>query len=336
MVNRELIRTMKDGVVLVNTSRGGLFDAEAVLGKLLEHDNVIFTSHSAFYTDEADATCRKGRWKICCPMRVQAAALRSWSDIRNEVASVFSELYRLMGMMVLLMAVLAQVVSFLLSRLLYRRFDAGEKCVYQYATVCSNSGFMGNPLAEGVFGEMGLLYASIFLIPQRIVMWTAGVSSFQKTESGKTAYRKILTHPCMIATYIGMVILVFQLPLPGILEDTILSFSNCCTAMTMVYIGTILTDVDFRELFGKHQIFFAVIRLCLIPALVCCICRLCGMDALVTGVSTLLSATPAGSTTSLLAAKYGADEKAAARCVVFTTALSAVTIPVWSVFLLSL
>ena len=236
--------------------------------------------------------------------------------------------------MVLLMAVLAQVVSFLLSRLLYRRFDAGEKCVYQYATVCSNSGFMGNPLAEGVFGETGLLYASIFLIPQRIVMWTAGVSSFQKTESGKTAYRKILTHPCMVATYIGMVIMVFQIPLPGVLGDTILAFSNCCTAMTMVYIGTILTDVDFRELFGKHQIFFAAIRLALIPALVYGICRLTGMDALITGVSTLLSATPAGSTTSLLAAKYGADEKAAARCVVFTTALSAVTIPVWSMFLL--
>ena len=31
MVNRETIKKMKDGVVLVNTSRGGLFDAEAVL-----------------------------------------------------------------------------------------------------------------------------------------------------------------------------------------------------------------------------------------------------------------------------------------------------------------
>ena len=60
------------------------------------------------------------------------------------------------------------------------------------------------------------------------------------------------------------------------------------------------------------------------------------MDALITGVSTLLSATPAGSTTSLLAAKYGADGEAGARCVVFTTALSAVTIPVWSMLLLRL
>lgn len=238
--------------------------------------------------------------------------------------------------LVLLMAVVAQAVSFLLSRVLYRNFEASEQPVYQYATVCSNSGFMGNPLAEGVFGDTGLLFASIFLIPQRIVMWTAGVSCFQKEENGKTAYKKILVHPCMIATYIGLVIMVFQIQLPGIVSDTVLAFSNCCTALTMVYIGTILVDVDFRQLVDKQQIYFAVVRLAFIPLVVFGVCRLAGVDALITGVCTLLSATPAGSTTSLLAAKYGADEQAAARCVVFTTALSAITIPVWSMFLLLL
>ena len=106
--------------------------------------------------------------------------------------------------------------------------------------------------------------------------------------------------------------------------------------MTMVYIGTILVDVDFRQLAGKRQIYFALIRLALIPFLVYVVCRLAGADDLITGVCTLLSATPAGSTTSLLASKYGADERTAARCVVFTTALSAVTIPVWSMLLLFL
>ena len=253
---------------------------------------------------------------------VESFMVKFSADIAADFADIF------------IISLLIQAGCVLLGHLLFKKTTEGRRKCLRYGTICSNAGFMGNPLAEGVFGETGLLYASIFLIPQRIVMWTAGVSSFQKTESGKTAYRKILTHPCMVATYIGMVIMVFQIPLPGVLQDTILSFSNCCTAMTMVYIGTILTDVNFRELFGGHQIFFAAVRLVLIPLLVFGICRLARVDALITGVSTLLSATPAGSTTSLLAAKYGADEKAAARCVVFTTALSAVTIPVWSMFLL--
>ena len=40
----------------------------------------------------------------------------------------------------------------------------------QYCTLVSNGGFLGNPVAEGVYGDMGLLYASLFLIPMRVVM----------------------------------------------------------------------------------------------------------------------------------------------------------------------
>lgn len=237
---------------------------------------------------------------------------------------------------VLLAAVLVQLLSLLIAQLFYRKMGDGQKQVYQYGTVCSNSGFMGNPLAEGVFGNTGLLYASIFLIPQRIVMWTAGVSYFQKGTNKKEVYKKVLTHPCMFATYIGLIIMLFQIELPSVLATTVRSFSNCTTAMTMMYIGTILVDVEWKTLINFKQIYFAIIRLVLIPLCVFAGGLITGMDPLVIGVCTLLSATPAGSTTSLLAAKYGADEIAAAKSVVFTTALSTITIPIWSVILLHL
>lgn len=247
----------------------------------------------------------------------------------------FEEGFWFRFMEVLMVAVLVQLLSLVIARVMYRNMEEGQKQVYQYGTVCSNSGFMGNPLAEGVFGQNGLLYASIFLIPQRIVMWTAGVSYFQKGSNKKEVYKKVLTHPCMIATYIGMIIMVFQIQLPGVINDTVRSFSNCCTAMTMVYVGTILTDVNFKTILDWKQVYFAVIRLILIPLVVYGGCQICRVSGLVTGVCTLLSATPAGSTTSLLAAKYGADEVAAAKSVVFTTALSMITIPIWSTVLLS-
>lgn len=88
MVNAETISKMKDGVVLINTARGALFDTTAVLNaiksgkigglgidviegegrlkgrnfkqnpipeleELLSYYNVIYTHHSAFFTDEA-------------------------------------------------------------------------------------------------------------------------------------------------------------------------------------------------------------------------------------------------------------------------------------------
>lgn len=38
--------------------------------------------------------------------------------------------------------------------------EPGKKKVLQYATICSNAGFMGNPIIEGIYGQEGLLYAS--------------------------------------------------------------------------------------------------------------------------------------------------------------------------------
>ena len=58
---------------------------------------------------------------------------------------------------VLLISILIQVMCTAISRFCYNKVQPGKKEVLQYATVCSNAGFMGNPIAESVFGSMGLL-----------------------------------------------------------------------------------------------------------------------------------------------------------------------------------
>lgn len=227
-----------------------------------------------------------------------------------------------------------QIFYMVLNRTIYERMSDGEKQVYQYGTICSNAGFMGNPLTQGVFGDEGLLYCSVFLIPQRIMMWTAGVTYFTADGDKKGLMKKVLLHPCMIAVYIGLLIMLTPFELPGVLMRTVSSFSSCCTAMTMMYVGTILSDVDFKSLFTGKQLYFAFIRLIFCPLAVLLVCHIFHVDRLVTAVSAFLTAMPAGSTTSLLAAKYGADEEAAAKSVVLTTALSVFTLSIWSVLLL--
>lgn len=234
----------------------------------------------------------------------------------------------------LAVAIFVQIMALFICRFLYGKMKPGEKEVYQYATICSNSGFLGNPMAEGVFGATGLLYASVFLLPQRVVMWTAGVSCFTKETDKKKAYKKILTHPSMIATYIGFVIMIFHITLPTPLYKAVISLSNCTTAMTMMYIGTILVGIDFKHLITWKQLYYNLIRLVGMPLVIYIGCHLLGVDPLITGVAVLLTGMPAGSTTSLLAAKYGADEVSAAKCVVLSTLFSIIAIPVWSVILL--
>ncbi len=232
-------------------------------------------------------------------------------------------------MIILLISCAIQFGCLILSNTLYQNQNPGMKKVLQYGTVCSNAGFMGNPIAEGVFGSAGLLLASIYLIPQRIVMWSAGVSYFTESPDRKTVIKKVLTHPCIVAVYIGLAIMILQIPLPFFLENTIKNISGCTTALSMLLIGTILAEVNVKTIISKTVIYYGIIRLILIPLLVLAGCRLFQVNSLLTGVSVLLAGMPAGSTTAILAAKYNGDSIFATKCVVFTTLVSMITIPLW-------
>ena len=236
--------------------------------------------------------------------------------------------------LILLISVVIQVFCAGLARVLYRGVQTGHKPVLMYATVASNAGFLGNPVAEGVFGSMGLALASVYLIPQRIVMWAAGVSYFTKGADRKTILKRVLTHPCIIAVAVGMVLMLTQVSLPSFLDAALKDIGSCNTAMSMLVIGTILADVKPKEMLDKSVFLFSGLRLLLIPLVVWLGCLLFRVDGLVTGVSVLLAAMPAASTTAILAAKYEGDAVYASKCVVLSTVLSLAVTPVWSMILL--
>lgn len=236
----------------------------------------------------------------------------------------------LMGCLVVcIIAVVVQIGSYLFSLVLYPGFHDQQKKVLQYATICSNAGVLGNAVAEGVFGSMGLLYASIYVTPQRIFMWSVGITYFTEAPDKKTLLKKIFTHPCILAAIIGILLMVTQLPLPGALSLTVRTVANANTCLAMMLVGTILADVRFRDLPGKETIYYTLIRLVLLPLAVFLGCRLAHMDALVTGVSVILTGMPAASTTAVMASKYEKDEVFATKCVVFSTILSMLSVPLW-------
>ena len=82
-----------------------------------------------------------------------------------------------------------------------------------------------------------------------------------------------------------------------------------------------------------NTLFISVLRLAILPALLLAACRLVGIDPFLTGVCLLITGMPAGSTSAILAAKYGCDYTFATKCIVVSTLLSLVTIPLWAMIL---
>lgn len=234
---------------------------------------------------------------------------------------------------VLVISALIQVFCAVLANLLYRRRPADHKPILQYATVCSNAGFLGNAVAEGVYGELGLLYGQIYLIPLRIVMWTAGISYFEGSSDWKSKIRRILTHPCIIAVGIGLCIMAAGIPLPAVLTRTLSSLGRCSTPLIMIFLGMVLAETGIRDMISKDTLSFALVRLILIPAAVLLFCILFHVDSFITGLSVLLAAMPAGSTTSVLAEQYHGDVAFASNIVVSTTIGSLLLLPAWVLIL---
>lgn len=233
---------------------------------------------------------------------------------------------------ILLLSVGFNAISVFFSTILYKKQEENKQKSLKYGTIISNSGFLGNPMVEGIYGSEGLLYAALFMLPVRIVMWTIGIAVFLKGRKEKI-WKNVLTHPCIVAIYAGVIIMVCGIQFPTFLEKTIVGISGCNTPLSMMLIGMMLAEVKPKGLIDKTMVFYAAIRLLVIPAVMFAITAFLPIDAMLRGITVIMSGMPAPITTALLSAKYGGDEKYATGMVFLSTILSLITLPIWCLFL---
>ena len=233
----------------------------------------------------------------------------------------------------LLISIVCQFVYLLVSRVIYPGAPRERLACLRYGTVCSNAGFLGLPIIGGVVGSMGTLLTSVALIPQRIVMWSAGLSLFTKTD-GKSVIRKLATHPCIVAVFIGFALMLAGNPtFPDFIQKSLSGASGCTTCLSMLVIGSILAEARHINWKDKLMWWYVAVRLVIIPLIVFAALALLPVDPLVRTVMVLMSAMPAGSTTAILAARYDGDAPFASCLVFVTTLLSMVTLPLLCLFL---
>lgn len=228
--------------------------------------------------------------------------------------------------LILVVAVAISILSFLLGKVIYNKYPQKKKSILQYCTLVNNSGFLGMPMVSAVYGSDGLFAASIFIIPNRIFMWTAGLAMFT-TADFRTKCRNILLNPCIVTVFLGIVRRMTGFPVPGFLDEAVANIGAVTTPLSMMVIGTMLIGVPWKKLLEPSIFYLAFVRLIALPLVALFILNLIHSEPMLAGVSLILTGMPAGSTSALLAAKYGADEDYASRCIVTTTIMSLATIP---------
>ena len=244
--------------------------------------------------------------------------------------------------MIFLISVGMEAMCMLYARIAYRNVEEKKQKCLTYGTLVSNAGFLGNPVAEGVYGPMGLMLASVYLIPVRVIMWSKGIAIFSGESDRRQTLRKVVTHPCVIACMIGIVIMLADL-LAGIsivpewLFDMLKTVGRCNTGLSMMVIGMILSDIDFAQLVDGLVIRYTVERLVVIPGILGMILfglsRLGVVTGLAPNLAVLLAAMPAPATTSMLSSKYNCAPDFATKMVILSTLCSIPTIFLWGLLL---
>jgi len=231
-------------------------------------------------------------------------------------------------------SVLSMIISYVLGALMFSKRDHRQKAVLRYGTLISNGGFIGMPIAESFYGTLGLMYASIYLVPIRIAIWTVGLTFFTKEKDILAGIKKVAVHPCLIAVYIGLGMMVAGLRFIEPVATTVVMLGKCTTPIIMILIGVIIGEAkDLKSMFSGVVLSYSMIRVLLIPAIIYGIVSLLHVDPTVAGIAVVIAAMPAGTSTFILAAKYKGDYVLAMQMVVVSTMISMITIPIWRMIL---
>ena len=233
----------------------------------------------------------------------------------------------LSSLWIMIIALAGCVVTGLIGLLIWRKQPENKHNVLMYASMFSNAGNAGLPIISLVFGPVGVFYASMYLIPPRILQWTVGLGFFVKPEKGRWV-KNVLLNPMVVTIYIGAVLMITNWQIPGVFGSAIANLGSMTAPLSMILIGATIAHMNWKMLLDRSVLLTSFLRLIAFPLLFAVLLRLFHVESTILTISVILLAMPVASNTAAMAERYGGDYVFASACVSVSTLLSVITVPV--------
>ena len=210
--------------------------------------------------------------------------------------------------------------------------------VYNMLITTQNSGFMGFPLAKGIFGEQGLFFMVLSNLVMNIYMYTAGLlqinmGSPKKKSNWKNTVKSLL-NPCSVAAAAGLVLLVAQIKLPQFIDDVITPLGDATIPVSMVVLGVQLATSHLRAMLKNRKLILVTgVTLLVWPVLTFLAVNWLPLYTYVKIIMIYVAALPGMVMLVALAEQEGQNAQVAAEGVALTTFFSMITLPVVTVLL---
>ncbi len=222
----------------------------------------------------------------------------------------------------------------LLTSLIFK-FNYPTSVVHKVHTMFGNTIFLGFPLMKMLYGEEGLLYATVYQLSSDAIMWTFGVYIMNpKKGKGILESLKPLINPNTIAFVLGFTFMALNIQLPYILNNSLGNLGHTTIPLSMLYIGGMISLISIKGILKHNYIFIMTINKMIISPVVIFIILFFlnrylqfKLSFIALSVIILQVATPAMATIVILCKKYQCDDKQATENVFISTLLSIITLP---------
>jgi len=188
---------------------------------------------------------------------------------------------------------------------------------------------LGTPLIINLAGDAGMARAAlvvVFVVPFFNVFSILALApcTGEKLSVWKTI-GKVLKNPSNVMIAIGILLAVFNLSLPVMVNGAINTTANLATPLALLCLGGGMTFHGFDAKF-KYAMIGSVIKVAIMPAIFVVIAAVFGFRDYDLAVILLLFGVPSAVVGYSMAAQMGGDTYIAGTIVVFSTIMSAVTL----------
>jgi malate permease and related proteins len=223
------------------------------------------------------------------------------------------------------------------------RLPPGRRGAFASMFSLSNTIFIGLPVNTLLFGEASLPYVLLYYIANTTLFWTVGVWGIARDGSvaggraappflSRESLGRILSPP-LLGFLAAVALIMLGVTLPKPLMDLCKTMGAMTTPLSMLFIGIVVAEADWRGLRPDAGVILAVAgRFIVSPLILIGIVRLArplDLPLLLKSVFLIQAAMPAMTQTPILARAYEADTEYAGIVTSLTTALSLATIPLF-------
>ena len=255
---------------------------------------------------------------------------------------------------VFLLAVAVHLIMFGIMFLVFRKHQSQEKVrIIKYAGAFSNCGFMGLPFLQSLFAgnpdlqSEVLIYGAIVIAVFNVFNWTVGVY-IMTGDIKQVSFKKIALNPVIIALILGFILFVtVKKPIVSLAEEgttlnlilekfmqTLNIISNTVTPLSLTVIGMKLASVNFKSLFLDKGAYLSTgLKIILMPLIAIFLSAFLPVPNTVKYAIFFLLSMPSATSSALFAVRFNKDADFASVCVMLSTILCAITIPLLFAFM---